>query len=321
MTKNQQNTQDASDERSRRIVQSSLLSLFGNALLAAGKIITGFLAGSAAVLADGIDSSTDVVISLISVFAARVMSKPSDREHPYGHGRAETIATTVLAFAIFFAGAQLVLTTIHSLLENASRPLPLGFAIWVTLVSIIGKLLLAWNQFSVGRKTGSRMLIANGKNMRNDVLMSCTVLVGLVFTFILHLAILDSIIALVLGLWIIRSAVGIFLEANTELMDGNKDQSLYQAIFDAVRQVPQAGNPHRVRVRRMAALITVDLDIEVDGTKSVTEGHDIAIRIEQAIKTQIESVYDVMVHIEPLGVHEADEQFGLREDLLSKPSV
>ena len=304
--------------RTKRIVNASLLSLAGNAVLAAGKVITGFLSGSAAVLADGIDSSTDVVISMVSVFAARVMSKPSDREHPYGHGRAETIATTILAFTIFFAGAQLVLNTLHALIENVGRPLPLGFALWVTLGSIIGKLLLAFNQFSVGRKTGSTLLIANGKNMRNDVLMSCTVLIGLVFTFILHLPLIDSIVALFLGLWIIRSAVGIFLEVNTELMDGNKDQSLYQSIFDAVREVPEAKNPHRVRLRRMAALITVDLDIEVDALLTVTTAHEIAIRVEQAIKNRIEAVYDVMVHVEPLGCHEEDEQFGLREDTFNK---
>lgn len=304
--------------RSRRIINASILSLVGNAILALGKVLTGFLSGSAAVLADGIDSSTDVVISLVSIFAARVMSKPSDREHPYGHGRAETIATTILAFTIFFAGAQLVLNTLSSLIENIPRSLPLGFAIWVTVASIIGKLLLAFNQFSVGRKTGSTMLIANGKNMRNDVLMSCTVLIGLIFTFILHLPMIDSVVALFLGLWIIRSAVGIFLEVNTELMDGNKDQSLYQSIFDAVREVPQAQNPHRVRLRRMAALITVDLDIEVDPRISITTAHEIAIQVEQAIKNQIESIYDVMVHVEPLGCHEEDEQFGLREDSLGK---
>ena len=302
--------------RGDRVIRASIVSIIGNAILASGKVIAGLLSGSAAVLADGIDSSTDVVISLISLFAARVMTKPSDTEHPYGHGRAETIATTVLAFVIFFAGAQLVLNTIHSLIANEARAMPLSFAIWVTVASIIGKLLLALNQFSVGKQTGSSMLIANGKNMRNDVMMSCTVLTGLVFTFLLNLPILDSIVALLVGLWIIRSSIGIFLEVNTELMDGTTDQSLYHEIFDAIRLVPEAQNPHRVRVRKMAALITIDLDIEVDGALSITAAHDIAIKVEQAIKTNIESVYDVMVHTEPLGFHEADEQFGLREDLL-----
>lgn len=297
-------------------MRASLVSLVGNAILASGKIAAGLLSGSAAVLADGIDSSADVVISLVTVFVARIMAKPSDQEHPYGHGRAETVATTVLAFLIFFAGAQLVLASVHSLASGERRDLPQAWAVWVTLASIAGKLLLAWNQFSVGRKTGSGMLRANAKNMRNDVLMSATVLVGLGFVLGFGVALIDSALAIALGLWIIRGAVGIFREANTELMDGNTDSSLYRGIFDAVRRVPEARNPHRVRLRRMAALVTVDLDIEVDGQLSVAAAHEIACAVEREIRAEIEGIYDVMVHVEPLGLVEHGEQYGLREEQL-----
>jgi cation diffusion facilitator family transporter len=300
--------------RARAITRASLVAIAGNALLAAAKITVGLLSGSLAVVGDGIDSSTDVVISFITLAASRLTAKPSDREHPFGHGRVETIATSILAFVIFFAGAQLILSTVHTLIENAPRELPEPASLYVTVFSVLGKLLLAWSQFAVGRKYKSDMLVANGKNMRNDVLISSAVLLGLFFTFILKLPILDPIVALLVGLWILKVAVGIFFEVNTELMDGNTDSDLYRVIFEGVRSVPGAGNPHRARIRKIANLYDVDLDIEVDPALTVAAAHNIAVAVENAVRCRIDNIYDVMVHVEPEGNLEEDEVYGLSED-------
>ncbi len=305
------------DQRARIIAKASVFSIIGNALLAISKIAVGFLAGSLSVIADGIDSSTDAIISVVSLLASRIMAKPSDAEHPYGHARAETIATTILAFVIFFAGAQLALGTIRDLIAGEVRPLPQMYSVWVVVASILGKLFLAWNQFSLGKKAQSDLLVANGKNMRNDVLISAAVLVGLFFTFVAGLPIIDSIIALLVSLWIIKSAVGIFVEVNVELMDGTSDKLLYERLFEAVRTIEQASNPHRARIRRIGNLHTIELDIEVDGNLSVTAGHEIVQKVEQAIKERIEGIYDIMVHVEPRGCHEEGEQYGLREDTIT----
>lgn len=284
--------------------------------MAVAKISVGFLAGSLAVVGDGVDSSTDVVISLVALAAAAVISKPSDKEHPYGHARAETTATTILAFVIFFAGAQLLLTTIHDLRDGQAREVPGVAALWVTAVSILGKLALAWSQFSIGKKTGSTMLVANGKNMRNDVIMSAAVLLGLGVTSALGTPIVDSIMAILVSVWVMRSSFGVFREATDEIMDGKADPALYRLVFEAVRAVPGAGNPHRARVRRLASLYDIDLDIEVDGRRSVREAHEIAQAVELAIKDRIDGVYDIVVHVEPSGAGEHDEQYGLNEDRL-----
>jgi len=301
------------DVRTKAITKAVLFGLVGNAILAAAKLAVGLLSGSLAVVADGIDSASDVVISLVSLVAVRIMSKPSDAEHPFGHGRAETIATTILAFVVFFAGAQLAFGTISDLIVGTVKEMPASFALWVTIASIGGKLLLAWNQFHVGRKNDSAMLIANGANMRNDIITSCTVLLGLGATFLLNLPILDSVFALIVSALIIKTAIGIFLEVNNELMDGNTDTQLYRDLFDAVRAVPGANNAHRARIRRIANTLAIDLDIEVDGALSVADGHQIAMNVEKSVKARMSDVYDVMVHVEPLGSHESGECFGLRE--------
>ena len=305
-------------ERNALVRRAATISLVGNAALAVSKIVAGFIAGSLAVVGDGVDSSTDVIISIVALAAAAISAKPSDKEHPYGHARAETTATTILAFFIFFAGAQLFLSTIHELRSGTPRGVPGALALWVTAVSIAGKLALAWTQRIAGRKTGSAMLMANAKNMRNDVVISASVLVGLALSTLLRAPIADSMMALFVGLWVMKSATGVFSEANDEIMDGKADPALYRSVFDAVRSVPGAGNPHRARVRRLASLYDIDLDIEIDGRKTVREAHEIAQSVERAIKDRIDGVYDIVVHVEPAGSGEHEEQYGLNERRLEE---
>ena len=299
--------------RTRQIRLASYIGISGNLLLAVLKIAAGLLAGSLAVLGDGIDTSTDIATSIITLVAARIIAKPPDPEHPYGHTRAETVATKLLSFVIFFAGAQLILSTLHRLSSAEPVPMPEPLAIWVTLASIAGKFVLAFSQARIGRQAQSSMLVANGKNMQTDILMSSGVLVGLLLTRLLHLPILDAVVALLVGLWILRTAYGIFRETSLELMDGLKDPDVYPVIFGAVDSVYGAVNPHRTRVRRLANLYIIDLDIEVDGSLTVRRAHDIAAEVEQTIKERLDNVYDVVVHVEPLGNVEKDERFGLSE--------
>ena len=115
----------------------------GNALLAAAKVIAGLISGSLAVVADGIYSLSDIFTSLITLVASRILSKPPDIRFPYGYGKADTIATKGLSFIILFAGAQLGITTVRKLIQGTATELPTKLAIVVTIISIIGKLLLA----------------------------------------------------------------------------------------------------------------------------------------------------------------------------------
>ena len=301
------------DDKARLIKIASLTAIAGNSLLAAVKIGTGIYAGSLAVIGDGIDSSVDVFIAIMSLIVARIISKPADEKHPWGHGRAETVATSLLACILFFAGAQLILNSGRDIIFGAVREVPSLPALIGTLVSIAGKLLLAWSQFEFGKKANSPMLRANAKNMAADVMLSAGVLAGLGLSMFFNIGIIDSWAAVLVGVWVIKTALGIFSETNAELMDGGSDKSFYQDVFEAVKSVEEAGNPHRVRMRRIAGLWDIDIDIEVSPKKTVMEAHWIAFRVEKAIKKRVENVYDIMVHIEPEGNIES-EGFGLSEE-------
>jgi cation diffusion facilitator family transporter len=287
--------------------------MVGNALLAILKLVIGIVSGSYAVIADGIDSVTDIGASLVVLLAARVISRPPNLKFPYGYRKADTIATKVLSFFIFFAGAQLAYTTVRTFLIHAPMDIPDRLAIWVTLVSMAGKLALAVMLLTLGKKVDSPMLLANGRNMRNDILISLSVLISLLFTLWQQEPLIDRIIALAISIFIMVEAIRIFMKSNIDLMDGIDDTELYSQFFDAVNAVEGAYHPHRVRARKIGSYYMVNLDIEVQPHLSVKEAHEIARNVEKSLKSRVRRIYDVMVHVEPLGNLERDEKYGITE--------
>ncbi|MDR2955620.1 MAG: cation diffusion facilitator family transporter [Prevotella sp.] len=306
---------DSHTDKNRILTKTSWISTIGNFILSSSKIIIGFTAGSLAVVGDGIDSATDVVISIVMIFTASIVSRPPSRKYVYGYEKAEGIATKILSLVIFYAGVQMLFSSIDSLISSESKAMPATMAIYVTIFSIIGKLLLSVYQYRQGKRINSSLLKANAVNMRNDTIISAGVLVGLAFTFICGLPILDSVTSLIISLFIIKSSVTIFMESNVELMDGVKDESVYDKIFEAVERVPGACNPHRVRSRQIGNLYMIALDIEADGDITLNEAHVIAEEVEQSIKDLIEDVYDIVIHVEPKDVHHSAERFGIEKEM------
>ena len=300
-------------KREQKIIRASWWSIGGNTLLAFLKLGVGFISGSFAVIADGIDSVSDIVSSVVVLVAARIIARPPNIKFPYGYKKADTIATKVLSFMIFFAGAQLALSTIRVLIDGGSVEIPGRIAIWVTLVSIVGKLFLALLLNRTGKKVESTMLIANARNMRNDILLSLSVLTSLLFTMILNEPMIDRIIAFMISFFIMYEGFRIFMKSNIDLMDGIENTEVYDRLFESVHSVEGAYNPHRVRARKIGHYYMINLDIEVDPELTVKEAHDIAKNVENSIKSRLRNIYDVMVHIEPLGNLEEDEKYGITE--------
>ena len=292
-------------------MRTSWISTIGNAVLASSKVVVGLIAGSMAVLGDGVDTSIDVVISLIMLTTAYIVRRPPSRRYPFGYDKAEGVASIVLGLVVFFAGIQMFVPSVRMVFSGEERELPGMLSIWVTVFSIGGKFALSWYQFRVGRRCGSDLIIANAKNMQGDVMISVGVLAGLFFTYILRLPILDTIASLVISLWIVKIGVGIVLESAGVLMDSVKDETIYRQVFDAVGRVPEARNPHHLRIRSIGGKWMIDLDIELEGDMSVSAAHTIADRVEESIRAEVVDIYDIEVHIEPLGAHHKAEPFGV----------
>ncbi|MDR1371551.1 MAG: cation diffusion facilitator family transporter [Dysgonamonadaceae bacterium] len=304
------------DNREKIMLQTSWTSVLGNAVLSVLKIVAGLVSGSLAVLSDGLDSASDVFTSLVILVTTSIINRPPNQKYAFGREKAENIASTLLAFVIFFMGWQMLIIAVKKIFSGEEASMPAGIAIWVTLISIAGKLLLALYQFRQGKRVQSQMLQANAVNMRNDVIISIGVLLGLFFTFILKIPLLDSIVALLISLYIIYSAVGIFRDANIVLLDGIDDTTVYNKIIAAVEQIPGAYHPHRIRSRHIGNRYHIVLDIEVDGSLSLTEAHLIAQKAEDSIRKMVENVYDIFIHVEPRGGEHCAEPFGISKENL-----
>jgi cation diffusion facilitator family transporter len=298
-------------QRKKEIRVASWVSLIGNSILAVLKIVIGMISGSLAVIADGVDSSIDILMSFITLITSRLIARPPDKKFAYGYEKADAIAAKVLSFFIFFAGAQLAFTTIKKITLQEQVSFPGMLAVYVTLFSVAGKIFLSYYLARKGKMNHSAMLIANAKNMKYDILISVTVLVGLFFTLVLNITIADTIAALFISGWVMWGALRIFIDTNTELMDGVDDTSVYDKIFEAASAVAGVNNPHRVRSRQIGKMHMIVIDIEVDGGLSLKDAHAIAQKVEKNIRRKVENVYDIVVHTEPLGNIETDERDGI----------
>ena len=255
-----------------------------------------------------------IIASVLAVvlLAARIIAKPPNVKFPYGYKKADTVATKVLSFVIFFAGAQLAYSTVRALITGSGMEMPGMLAIWVTLISILGKSFLSIFLFRTGKNVESTMLIANARNMRNDILLSVSALISLLFTIFLKEPVIDRLLALLISLFIMYEGFRIFMKSNIDLMDGIDNMEVYSRLFESVREVEGAHNPHRVRARKIGHYYMVNLDIEVDPELSVKDAHNIARNVEISIRSNLKKIYDVMVHVEPLGNTE-EEEYGITE--------
>ena len=306
-------------DRTRKIKTASLVAIAGNGLLALFKIGAGFMAGSLSVVADGIDSTGDVLISVLTLYIAYLLAKPPNIRFPYGYAKAEPNATIALSFVIFFAGAQLGISSVKRLISGTTGDLPENWVIVVIIVSIAGKLFLAWYQRIVGKKTNSSMLLANSKNMQGDVIISASVLVGLIFTNVLKLPILDTIVALAVSVWVMWVAIRIFIETNLELMDGNIEEDVYKKVFDIVESQPGVKNPHRMRIRKAGHRLMINIDIELDGDMTLSHAHELSHIIENRIRDGLDQeVFDVVIHSEPYGDKIKEENLGITREVLDE---
>ena len=304
-------------DRVNLIKRASWIAIGGNAFLAILKISVGFFAGSLSVVADGIDSTADVLISIITLCIAYLLTKPPNLKFPYGYAKAEANATVVVSFLIFFAGAQLAISSVKRLISGTTTEIPELVAIFAILTSIGLKYILSWYLGHIGKKINSSMLRANAKNMKSDVIISFSVLAGLVLTYLFKIPAIDSIMALLVSIWVIWVAVRIFIETNMELMDGNIEKNIYEKVFEITESIPETRNPHRMRIRRAGSKLMINIDIELDGNMSLSEAHEISHKIEKKIKNELDyEVFDVIIHIEPYGDDIHEEDIGISKEVL-----
>lgn len=280
----------------------SIISILSNVLLAVLKIFIGFFANSKALIADGFHSVSDMASTIIVMASMKFSETPADKNHPYGHEKAEALGTNILAVILvltaFFLGRDAVLTIVSGNIAE-----PGSWALFAAFVSIIVKEILYRFTIKIGEEINSRGLIADAHHHRSDALSSIAALIGiggakLGFRF------LDPLAGLVVALLILKVGYEIMRDTSYELMDGRPDKEKINEIRDLAAEIEGVIEIHDIKLRSYGPNYIVDLKIVVEDQLSVADGHNIACLVEKKIIKNSDDVKDVMVHVDPLSAHQ-----------------
>jgi len=278
-------------------VRITLVGLCVNLGLTAVKFGVGLASGSMALVADGVHSLSDLVTDLVVLGGLRLSRRPADASHAYGHGKFETLATALVALALFAAGGWIAGEAVRALLTRAAHVPGLAVA-GVAALSVIVKEWLFRATRKVAREVRSSSLEANAWHHRSDALSSVAVLVGGVLTaagFVQG----DQAAAIAVAALIGWAAVGILRQALYELTEGALPEAEQDRVAQAIAAVDGVQSWHKLRTRTSGRGAFVDVHIQVDPHLSVAESHAIASRVEAAVRGVLGGVVSVVVHIEP----------------------
>ncbi|HEY3458950.1 MAG TPA: cation diffusion facilitator family transporter [Bryobacteraceae bacterium] len=283
------------EQLGRRI---ALVSTIAGAALAAAKIIVGVHAGSTAVLSDGLEASGDVLSSAIVYAGLGLARKPPDSEHPYGHGRYETIAGLGVGALLLLAGAGIFWHSLRSFHQTSALPV---YTLYPLFAAIVIKVLLAATKFRVAKRIASTSLHADGWHDLTDLLSTCVALiaVGLTLADPVRFAAADHVGGLLIGLLIFFLSIQVVRRTIGQLLDTMPDEAKMAEIRRAALAVHGALGIEKCFARRSGLQYYVDLHLEVDPEMTVRESHEIATRVRSAVKESLPWVADVLVHVEP----------------------
>lgn len=289
---------DKSGLRTRETIKVTLIGSVIDLLLGVFKILFGVLSQSQALIADGVHSLSDLATDVIVIYAAKHAHTEADEEHPYGHGRFETVATVGLGVALLAVAVGIGIDATLRLFHPEKLLIPSVAALVVAAISIVSKEAIYHYTMRVARKYKSNMLRANAWHSRSDAISSVVVLVGVAGSMAgLHY--LDAIAAIGVALMIAKIGWDLAWHSIRELVDTALEAERVEAIRQTILEVDGVVSLHVLRTRRMAGEALVDVHIQVAPHISVSEGHYVSETVRARVIKEIEEVADVMVHIDP----------------------
>jgi len=285
----------------QRYIEIKRVTLIGAALdlvLGIGKIVTGYVGSSQALIADGIHSLSDLVTDVMVLFAAKHGSREADEDHPYGHARIETMTTVALGFALLAVALGIGYDAINRLFHPELQMHPGWLAFSAALVSIISKEAIYQYTMHTAERLRSNLLKANAWHSRSDAISSIIVLIGIVGSMA-GLSYLDAIATIGVVYMIAKIGWDLAWHSIRELVDTALETERVEKIRHYIQHLDGVENLHLLRTRRMGADALIDVHIQVASHLSVSEGHHISETVRQRLIHEFDEVTDVMVHIDP----------------------
>jgi cation diffusion facilitator family transporter len=280
-------------------IKTTWFSILGNVLLAIVKAIVGFFGNSFALIADAIESTTDIFSSILVMVGIRYAAKPPDKLHPYGHGRAEPLMTFIVVGILIFSASLIAYESINNI--RTPHELPQSYTLWFLAV------IIAWKEISYrfvirkSKETHSTSLKADAWHHRSDALTSVAAFIGISIALILGdgYESADDWAALFSSAFILYNCYHIFRPALGEIMDENVYPEMEEQIRKIAMTVEGITGTEKLLIRKTGMTYQLELHANVDGNISVKAGHDISHKLKDKLKEEIPQLENVTIHIEP----------------------
>lgn len=286
-------------ETQNKAVKTAYWSIVVNIFLAIVKGLSGYFGNSYALIADAIESTTDIFSSMLVVFGLKYSTKPADKNHPYGHGKAEPLITFAVVGFLIISATIIFIESIHNIQVPHNPPKP--FTLIVLGAIIILKEIAYRYVNNKGKETNSASLQADAWHHRSDAITSLLALFGISIALILGEGYesADDWAAMLASLFILYNAYIIFRPALAEIMDEHQYDDIIVKIRVSSKKVKGVIETEKCLIRKMGMHYIVDLHIIVDGNMAVAEGHTIAHKVKEQIKKDIPFVSEILIHVEP----------------------
>lgn len=292
-------------EREKAIYQVTWAGSFVNFLLFIFKFIAGILGHSAAMIADAVHSLSDFATDIVVLIFTRISNKPQDKNHDYGHGKYETLATAIIGIVLFAVGASICwngLQAIQTVWQGGRLPAPGMLAFAGAIISIVSKELIYRYTIHVGRKINSSAVIANAWHHRSDAFSSIGTAIGIGGAIVLgeSWSVLDPMAAVVVSFFIMKVAVQLLKPCVDELTEKSLPDEIEKEICLIAENTPGVSAIHNLRTRRIGNHYAIEMHVRMDGHLTLYEAHAKASVIENKLKEKYGNETHVGIHVEPV---------------------
>lgn len=294
------------ETRKEKIMKITVLGSLANFLLLIFKFVAGWLGNSSAMIADAVHSLSDFITDVIVLLFIHISSKPKDKGHDYGHGKFETLATSIIGIVLMCVGIGLFWESSSKVVgfyfRGEELESPRMIALIAALVSILVKEFLYWITLAVGKKENSQALIANAWHHRSDAFSSIGTALGIGGAILLgdQWRILDPLAAVIVSIFIVRVSLKLVIPAINDLLEQSLPAEVENEIISIIEETPEVRNPHNLCTRRIGNDFAIEVHIRVDGNTTVMHAHEITRDIEQKLRDKFGPATHITLHVEPI---------------------
>ncbi len=285
-------------ERFKCTKNISVFGIIGNVFLCIIKIIAGIMSNSQAIIADSLNSASDIFASFMSYVGARISSIPKDDSHELGHGKAEYIFSMFISISMIIIAVKLLYNGVASIvLKNE-----IIFSIYLIIVCII-TIIVKFALYLISRRSYKKhhniLLKASMEDHRNDMIITTFTLISIIFSQNVQYRWLDGVLGIAISLWIMFIGIKIFIESFNVLMDKSLNKKQVAKICNIIKNYPEIEKTNRICSFPVGYNYIIILELSVDGKYTTSQSHEVAENIKKDIITHFDNIYDVVVHIDP----------------------